>query len=318
MVHAPFFSVIVPVYNKGPCIARCLSSVFSQCFNDFELIVVCDPCSDDSVIEVEKFKEQRLRVFHRDKPGAGGYAARNLGIKEAKAEWVAFLDADDEWLDNHLETAYELIKQHKSGLVASGWTDSWAGGRQELTPFCAYRQQNKIEELSFADYMLEAIDGRSAIHTNIITVNKSLMNSVGGFPEGMCRRGGDIATWLALLDRARGVTCIAYSTAVYHREDAGVTVDIAPEVEGNCVYLRCKSLTQNQKNKELTGLIKQFSNLHITFGLVRRASSGKLSLSDTSYHYGSESPFKHFIFFVLALLPAIMQRFCWRLYRLAK
>lgn len=68
----PFFSVIVPVYNKEPHIARSIGSILNQTFTDFELIIVCDPSTDESDAEVAKFIDARIRVFHRDEPGSGG------------------------------------------------------------------------------------------------------------------------------------------------------------------------------------------------------------------------------------------------------
>ena len=91
-------SVVIPLYNKGPHIARSINSVRSQTFQDFELIIVNDASTDNSLGEVARFKDPRINLYHREKPGPGDYAARNLGIEKAKAEWIAFLDADDEWM----------------------------------------------------------------------------------------------------------------------------------------------------------------------------------------------------------------------------
>jgi len=94
----PFFSIVIPVHNKAPYLGRSIGSVINQNFTDFELILIDDASADRSLVEMQKFADPRIRILHRDAPGAGGYAARNLGVMEAKAEWVAFLDADDEWL----------------------------------------------------------------------------------------------------------------------------------------------------------------------------------------------------------------------------
>ena len=105
----PFFTAVIPVYNKGPHVARAIKSVLDQTFQDFELVLVNDASTDNSLAEMKRFADPRIRILHRDSPGTGGYAARNLGIGEAKAEWVAFLDADDEWYPKHLERMKEII-----------------------------------------------------------------------------------------------------------------------------------------------------------------------------------------------------------------
>src|SRR5690606_31751069 len=96
-------SVIVPAYNKGPHIKRCINSIVKQTYSCFELIIVYDQSSDDTLKGIEEFTDSRIRLFKRDVPGPGGYAARNLGIEKANGNWIAFLDADDEWYPDHLE-----------------------------------------------------------------------------------------------------------------------------------------------------------------------------------------------------------------------
>jgi glycosyltransferase involved in cell wall biosynthesis len=111
MSDNPFFSVIVPVYNKEKYVHRAVSSILNQSYKDFELIIVCDPSTDNSNAEVEKFTDPRIRVFHRDKPGPGGYAARNLGIENSKGQWISFLDADDVWYSSHLDETRKNIEK---------------------------------------------------------------------------------------------------------------------------------------------------------------------------------------------------------------
>jgi glycosyltransferase involved in cell wall biosynthesis len=106
MSFNPFFSVIVPVYNKEKYVSRAISSILNQSFDDFELIIICDPSSDNSNLEVLKFHDSRIKIFNREIPGPGGYAARNLGIENSNGKWIAFLDADDEWYSNHLSEAF--------------------------------------------------------------------------------------------------------------------------------------------------------------------------------------------------------------------
>lgn len=99
-------SVVIPLYNKEKSIASTLQTVLNQTFTDYEIVIVNDGSTDNSVIEVEKVQDDRIRLIHQQ--NAGVSAARNRGIEEAKGELIAFLDADDEWKPEYLVTQYQL------------------------------------------------------------------------------------------------------------------------------------------------------------------------------------------------------------------
>lgn len=86
------FSVIVPVHNKASTLLDSLSCLYNQTFKNFEIIVVDDASTDGSLqILLQEERKGKLRLFQRDKPGPGGYAARNYGAQQATAEWLVFL-----------------------------------------------------------------------------------------------------------------------------------------------------------------------------------------------------------------------------------
>lgn len=111
-------SVIIPLYNKGKYIARALDSVFTQTYQDFEAIVVDDGSTDDGPDIVRKYDDPRLRLIQQANAGPG--SARNRGIKESTAPYVAFLDADDEWLQGFLESYLEKLELYHSCDVVIG------------------------------------------------------------------------------------------------------------------------------------------------------------------------------------------------------
>lgn len=97
----PTVVVIIPLYNKALYVARALDSVLSQSFDDFEVIVVNDGSSDGGPNVVAQYGDPRVRMLTQANRGPG--AARNRGIRESASRYLAFLDADDEWLPTFLE-----------------------------------------------------------------------------------------------------------------------------------------------------------------------------------------------------------------------
>ena len=91
----PFFSVVIPLYNKEDTVLRALESVRQQTFNDFEVIVVNDGSTDNSYYVIEHYDKLKIKLLNQENKGVS--FARNRGVEEAKAELIAFLDADDEW-----------------------------------------------------------------------------------------------------------------------------------------------------------------------------------------------------------------------------
>lgn len=129
----PSISVIVPVYQAEKFLHRCLDSVARQTFSDWELILVDDGSTDGSAALCDRLaaKDNRVRVFHRKK-NQGVSEARNLGINEAKGEYITFLDADDCYEFQALETLWNLREQSGADAAACGLTYLWPDGKQSV------------------------------------------------------------------------------------------------------------------------------------------------------------------------------------------
>ena len=114
----PFFSVIIPLYNKQEYILATLNSVLEQKFQDFEVIIIDDGTTDQSVDLVKGLGNAKIQLLQQKNQGVS--VARNNGIAAAKGNYMALLDADDIWLPNHLESLYKLIHQFpEAGLFCS-------------------------------------------------------------------------------------------------------------------------------------------------------------------------------------------------------
>lgn len=108
----PRFSIIIPIYNVGKYISPCLDSICAQTYRDFEAIVVDDGSLDDAPTVCEEFakKDSRIKVFHKDNGGVS--TALNLGLEQAKGEWIYFVDGDD-WIEaNALELINENLEKY--------------------------------------------------------------------------------------------------------------------------------------------------------------------------------------------------------------
>jgi glycosyltransferase involved in cell wall biosynthesis len=104
---APFFSVVIPVYNRADALKDALDSVLEQTCQDFEIIVVDDGSADNPSKVVDAMEDGRIRFLRQDNRGGG--AARNTGIDAARGRFVAFLDSDDRFLPHHLERMKQLL-----------------------------------------------------------------------------------------------------------------------------------------------------------------------------------------------------------------
>jgi hypothetical protein len=112
-------SVVIPLYNKGKYIERALSSVLAQTYPPLEIIVVDDGSNDDGPERVLKFNDPRITLIRQENKGPG--AARNAGLAIARGKYVAFLDADDEWLPSFLHTGISFLENIKHDVTVV-WT----------------------------------------------------------------------------------------------------------------------------------------------------------------------------------------------------
>lgn len=120
MDNSPFFSVIVPVYNVSQYLKRCIDSILSQSYGDFELLLVDDGSTDDSGIICDDYakKDNRIKVFHKKNGGVS--SARNKGIDEACGKYIIFVDSDDYIFSNRLSIFANYAKELPDMITESG------------------------------------------------------------------------------------------------------------------------------------------------------------------------------------------------------
>ena len=110
----PFFSIIVPEHNSAKFMRKGLDSIKEQTFTDYELIIICDACTDNTV---EIAREYTDKVYETNAKSAG--VARNVGLENATGQWILFMDDDDWWLHDYaFEMLADQIKKHSVDILA--------------------------------------------------------------------------------------------------------------------------------------------------------------------------------------------------------
>lgn len=207
-------SVVIPLYNKATSIASTLDCVMRQSFADWEIVVVDDGSTDGSADIVDSIKDIRIRLIRQQ--NAGVSCARNKGVSESKGEFVAFLDADDEWVVDYLEKQFELTHKYpECDVFAMNYEFRDINGKKTSTIINKLPFNNVDGVLS--NYFEVASYSHPPLWTSAIMVKKSALQSIGGFPQGI-KSGEDLLTWARLACRYK----IAYSTkigAVYNLGD---------------------------------------------------------------------------------------------------
>ena len=128
----PLVSIITPCYNAAPFISQAIESVLAQSFGDWEMIIVDDCSSDDSLSIIQKYAriDSRIRYLRTDKPSGSPTLPRNMGIKETKGRYIAFLDSDDIWLPNKLSDQLKVFEKSEVAIVFSNYEKVSLGGER--------------------------------------------------------------------------------------------------------------------------------------------------------------------------------------------
>lgn len=214
-VLKPAISVVMPLYNKEEEVARAICSALAQTFDDFELIVVNDGSTDRSAEVVRGLTDPRIRLI--EQANAGVSAARNRGIAEARADLVAFLDADDEWLTEFLSTIMRLQATYgKCDVYATSYFVI-CGGQPERRAILRGTPSSFTEGI-LEDYFNVAAISDPPIWSSAVAMRKDMMLEISGFPVGVIA-GEDLLTWARLAVRTN-VAYFCSPLARYYAPDA--------------------------------------------------------------------------------------------------
>jgi len=165
-MQQPFFSIIVPTYNRARFIKATLESVIDQSFKDFELIVIDDGSTDDTKGIVDSIADHRIAYYYTENRERG--AARNHGISLAKGKYITFLDSDDLFYKDHLEVAFNFIESAQPKVFFQQYEIIDRKGRS-LLPYLPKREPINRELVLKGNFM--SCHG-VFLHANLARVHK--------------------------------------------------------------------------------------------------------------------------------------------------
>lgn len=174
-------SVIIPTYNCIQYLPRALDSVLSQTHNDFEVIVIDDNSSDETQAYLSRILDKRIKVLKTT--GVGASEARNVGIRESSNDFIAFLDADDFWTPEKLETQLIFHLHHTNITMSFTNYEHLNEQYQPIIDCFSYWQQfqNRNDEYLFLKNPLDFILGNNIIGTSTVMVKRNVLVQLNMF-----------------------------------------------------------------------------------------------------------------------------------------
>lgn len=213
MKKSPYISIVIPLHNKEKSITTTLQSVIDQTYTDYELIIVDDGSTDNSLkIVYERVRElgnEQIKVIHQE--NAGVSAARNRGVKEAKGEYIAFLDGDDIWEPTYLEEAAKLIHDYPNATIYGMGLGKMLGGMRYPAPeFIPANFRGVVVDIWREQNIMLSWTGSSTICPRELALKTAANEHL--------THGEDLDQWLRLM--LQGDAVFYNKTLAYYVKDA--------------------------------------------------------------------------------------------------
>lgn len=180
--------VIIPTFNRAQVMTRAIDSVLAQTFKDFILHIVDDGSTDDTQAVLEKYKNHPKVIIHYQ-DNAGVSSARNLAAKTSNAQWISFLDSDDEWMPNKLEVQFKYLNNHHDIHFLHS-EELWIRNGKRVNP--------KVKHLKSNDNIFERSLDFCIISPSTVILKRELFLKHQGFDKNfvVCE---DYDLWLKIL-----------------------------------------------------------------------------------------------------------------------
>ncbi|AMM52903.1 hypothetical protein TH61_11660 [Rufibacter sp. DG15C] len=205
------FSVVIPLYNKGAYVGATLQSVLKQTLTKFEVVVVDDGSTDNGLEVVKSFTDNRIKIFHQQNEGVS--SARNHGIRQSQAEYIAFLDADDLWQPLYLEEMLQFMQQYPNcGLYIAA--HKVADRNKVLEPDLG------LETGILPDYFKAELHNKITRLSSTV-VPRAICQEVDCFPVGMV--SGEDSYFCGKIAISHKVAFLANPLVTYNRQYSGLS-----------------------------------------------------------------------------------------------
>ena len=206
-------SIVIPLYNKEKHILDTLDCISKQTYQEYEILVVNDGSTDDSLKKVESYKDARLKIINQTNSGAA--AARNRGVKEATSEYIAFMDADDFWEEQYLELMVQLINEYPDACIYGSNYKIIEDGQCNVLNFPGIKN-----EKGYIDNYFVSGKVYTPLWTSAVIVKKATFLNLGGFPT-TCKVCEDIDLWCRFAATGK-VAYINKPLATYVRDSSNM------------------------------------------------------------------------------------------------
>lgn len=219
-------SAVIPTYNNAAYILRAIASIHAQTFLVDEIIVIDDGSSDNTEHVIASVPN--VRYFRQSNSGPS--AARNRGVEMATGEWIAFLDADDEWTPNKIKLQLEALDKHPElALIASDMAEIDENNRILVPSVLA--QHGLLADFETWNgapipAALAHLVKKNFIPTGTVLVRRDLIRAIGGFNQDI-RYGEDLLLWARIAAR-HPIACLPVVTMRRRRHDNNVTRNLTP------------------------------------------------------------------------------------------
>ena len=201
-------SIITPCYNSEQFIVETYQSIFNQTYKNWEWIIVDDCSKDNSVELIKSFNDDRVKLFVQDN-NQGAAVARNKALDIAKGKYITFIDSDDLWLPNFLETTINYLENNNENLV-----------------YTSYKRVDENLNFALNDFIaIDKINRNRILYNCPIPMLTSVYNAseigIVKFPDVELRE--DHAMWIDLLERTKYARAIKESLAIYRMRENSVS-----------------------------------------------------------------------------------------------
>lgn len=272
MENPPFFSLIIPTYNRSKFVDKALTTVCAQTFKNFEVIIVDDGSTDDTkdvIVQWQK-KENRIKYFFKQNEERS--IARNYGISKAQGKYINFLDSDDVQYPNHFALAFNLLERNNFPAV----------GHLGFKIIDSLGQTILVRN-DFDNSLKSKLIHENILHGNAIFIKQDVASQINFIPSPVAVISEDWYVWLRLVVRYEICFDNTITTAVVQHKDRSLAnIDSEQLIQSTRViidYLKMDKLFM----KEYSGMTRYHFANHFTFLTLTLALTKKRRLKTLKY-----------------------------------